>query len=84
MPTQFEPPKSASDQEFQYMAIGMVSGAVPGIVIGLLLSLALGNPAMWVSVVGGAGIIIGLVSATLLFRRKKKSGRLAAETRSRD
>ena len=59
MPTQFESPKNSSDQEFTYLAIGMVAGAIPGIVIGLLVALPLGNPAMWVSVVGGIGIIIG-------------------------
>ena len=71
MPTQFEPPTSRSDQEFQDMAIGMVAGAVPGIVIGLLLSLSLGNPAMWVSIVGGVGIILGLLVSRVVFRRRR-------------
>ena len=70
MSTQFEPPKSRSDQEFLYMAVGMVAGAVPGIVIGLLLSLSLGNPAMWVSIIGGVGIILGLVGSRILYRRR--------------
>lgn len=63
--------RTGSDQEYTYLAIGMVAGAVPGIIIGLLLSLAIGHAAMWVSVVGGIGIIIGLVVASLLWRRRK-------------
>ena len=43
MPTQFESPKNSSDQEFTYLAIGMVAGAIPGIVIGLLVALPLGT-----------------------------------------
>ena len=35
---QFESPTGSSDQEFTYMAIGMVAGAVPGIVLGLIAS----------------------------------------------
>lgn len=72
MSTHFEPPVSGSDQEFQFMAYGMVAGAVPGIVVGLLLSLSLGNPAMWVSIVGGVGIILGLIGGRILFRRRQK------------
>ena len=72
MPTQFEPPRSSSDQEFQAMAVGMVSGAVPGIVIGLIVSLFPGNPAMWVSIVGGVGIVIGLVGAVMYNKRRTR------------
>lgn len=75
MPSQFEPPKSSSDQEFQAMAVGMVAGAVPGIIIGLILSFSLGNPAMWVSIVGGIGIIIGLVSAVIYNRSRSRKNR---------
>lgn len=63
--------RTGSDQEYTYLAIGMVAGAVPGIIVGLLLSLAIGHAAMWVSVVGGIGIIIGLVVASLLWRRRR-------------
>lgn len=73
MPTQFESPKNSSDQEFTYLAIGMVAGAIPGIVIGLLVALALSNPAMWVSVFGGVGIVIGMVSARTLYRKKTRA-----------
>ena len=73
MPTQFESPKNSSDQEFTYLAVGMVAGAIPGIVIGLLVALPLGNPAMWGSVVGGIGIIIGMVSARMIYRKKTRA-----------
>lgn len=63
--------RTGSDQEYTYLAVGMVAGAVPGVIVGLLVSLALGHAAMWVSVVGGAGIIIGLVAASLLWRRRR-------------
>lgn len=63
--------RTGSDQEYTYLAVGMVAGAVPGVIIGLLLSLAIGHAAMWVSVVGGVGIIIGLVVASILWRRRK-------------
>lgn len=71
--------RTGSDQEYTYLAIGMVAGAVPGIIVGLLLSLAIGHAAMWVSVVGGIGIIIGLVVASLLWRRRKAT-RAARDT----
>lgn len=64
-------PKNSSDQEFTYMAIGMVAGAIPGIILGLILALSLGNPAMWVSITGGLGIVLGLVLSRLVYRRKK-------------
>ncbi|WP_129659391.1 hypothetical protein [Rothia halotolerans] len=75
MSIQFEPPESRSDQEFKAMAIGMVAGAVPGIIIGLLLSIPWGNPAMWVSIAGAVGIILGLVISTLVQRARRKRGR---------
>ncbi|MCP3426416.1 hypothetical protein NBM05_10480 [Rothia sp. AR01] len=75
MTIQFEPPESRSDQEFKTMAIGMVAGAVPGIVIGLLLSIPWGNPAMWVSIAGAIGIILGLVVSTLVHRSRRKRRR---------
>lgn len=53
------------------MAIGMVAGAVPGIILGLILALSLGNPAMWVSITGGLGIVLGLVLSRLIYRKKK-------------
>lgn len=59
------------DQEYLYLAVGMVAGAVPGIIAGLLLSLAVGHAAMWVSVIGGVGIVIGLIAASLLWRRRR-------------
>lgn len=71
MATQFESPTSSSDQEFTYMAAGMLGGAVPGVLIGLLVSIFVGHAAMWVSITGGIGIILGLVISRLLYRRKQ-------------
>lgn len=71
MPAQFESPTSSSDQEFTYMAVGMVSGAVPGIIIGLLIALIAGHAAMWVSITGGVGIVLGLVVSRILFKKKR-------------
>lgn len=68
--------RTGSDQEYTYLAIGMVAGAVPGIIAGLLLSLAIGHAAMWVSVVGGVGIIVGLIVASVMWRRRR--GRVQA------
>ncbi|MFW0107592.1 hypothetical protein ACN08Z_00480 [Rothia sp. P7181] len=73
MSTQFESPSNGSDQEFTYMAVGMIAGGVPGVLIGLLMALSLGNAAMWVSITGGIGIVIGLVVAQMIFRKKKKN-----------
>lgn len=70
MPTQFESPTSSSDEEFKYMAIGMVAGAIPGIIIGLLVAIPLGHAAMWVSVVGGLGVVIGLIAARIAYKKK--------------
>lgn len=76
MPTQFESPTSSTDKEFTYWAVGMIAGAIPGIIIGLLMSIPLGHAAMWVSVVGGIGIVLGLIVSTLLYRNRKKKGTL--------
>ena len=70
MNMQYQSPKSSSDQEFTYLAVGMVAGAIPGIIIGLLLAISLGNPAMWVSITGGIGIVIGMVTGKFIYRKK--------------
>ncbi|MDO4252282.1 MAG: hypothetical protein Q4C74_03475 [Rothia sp. (in: high G+C Gram-positive bacteria)] len=75
MPTQFESPTSSSDQEFTFMAIGMVAGAIPGIIIGLLLALWLSHAAMWVSITGGLGIVLGLMLAKFFYKRKSRASR---------
>ncbi|WP_326502738.1 hypothetical protein [Rothia nasimurium] len=67
---QLESPAGSSDQEFTYMAIGMVAGAVPGIVLGLIIAIFVGHAAMWVSITGGIGIVLGLVIAHLIYRKK--------------
>ncbi|WP_237208672.1 hypothetical protein [Rothia nasimurium] len=68
----FESPTSASDQEFTYMAVGMVAGAIPGIALGLIISLFIGHAAMWVSITGGIGIVLGLIAAKTLYTRKHR------------
>ena len=68
---QFESPTGSSDQEFTYMAIGMVAGAVPGIILGLIIAIFVGHAAMWVSITGGIGIVLGLVISRLAYRKKK-------------
>lgn len=67
----FESPAGSSDQEFTYMAIGMVAGAIPGIVLGLIIAIFVGHAAMWVSITGGIGIILGLIVSRLAYRKKK-------------
>lgn len=67
---QYESPNASSDTEFTYLAIGMVVGAVPGIIIGLLVAMPLGNPAMWVSVAAGVGIVIGMGAGKAAYRKK--------------
>lgn len=67
--------RTPQDQEFTYYAIGMVAGAVPGIIVGFLVAAFAGHVAMWLSVFGGVGIIIGLVVASLLFRRRRAAAR---------
>lgn len=67
----FESPAGSSDQEFTYMAIGMVAGAIPGIVLGLIIAIFVGHAAMWVSITGGIGIVLGLIVSRLAYRKKK-------------
>lgn len=64
--------RTGMDQEYTYLAVGMVAGAIPGVIAGLLLSLAVGHAAMWVSIVGGVGIILGLAIASLMWRRRER------------
>ncbi|WP_336603658.1 hypothetical protein [Rothia nasimurium] len=54
------------------MAVGMVAGAVPGIILGLIISLFTGHAAMWVSITGGIGIVLGLIAAKTLYTRKHR------------
>lgn len=65
--------RTPQDQEFTYYAVGMVAGAVPGIVVGFIVAAFAGHAAMWLSVFGGLGIIVGLVLAALIFRRRRAS-----------
>ncbi|WP_421084356.1 hypothetical protein [Rothia nasimurium] len=71
----FENPTSTSDQEFTYMAIGMVAGAIPGIALGLIIALFTGHAAIWVSITGGIGIVLGLIAAKILYNRKHRPTR---------
>lgn len=73
MPIQYESPTNSSDQEFTYMAIGMVSGAVPGIIVGLIVAMFLGHAAMWVSIAGGVGIVLGLLISRGMYKKKKSA-----------
>lgn len=63
--------RTPQDQEFTYYAVGMVAGAVPGIIVGFIVAAFAGHAAMWLSVFGGLGIIVGLVLAALIFRRRR-------------
>ncbi|MCT1616792.1 MULTISPECIES: hypothetical protein [Kocuria] len=72
--------RTPQDQEFTYYAVGMVAGAIPGIVVGFIVAAFVGHAAMWLSVFGGVGIIIGLVVATVLFRRRRAAARSAQST----
>ncbi|WP_270254624.1 hypothetical protein [Kocuria marina] len=72
--------RTPQDQEFTYYAVGMVAGAIPGIVVGFIVAAFVGHAAMWLSVFGGVGIIIGLVVATVLFRRRRAAARAAQPT----
>ncbi|QIR70268.1 hypothetical protein [Kocuria sp. KD4] len=72
--------RTPQDQEFTYYAVGMVAGAIPGIVVGFIVAAFLGHAAMWLSVFGGVGIIIGLVVATVVFRRRRAAARAAQPT----
>ncbi|RLZ03896.1 hypothetical protein CWC38_03240 [Kocuria tytonicola] len=70
--------RTPQDQEFTYYAVGMVAGAIPGIVVGFLVAAFAGHVAMWLSVFGGLGIVVGLVVAAMLFRRRRSATRRAA------
>ena len=72
--------RTPQDQEFTYYAVGMVAGAIPGIVVGFIVAAFVGHAAMWLSVFGGVGIIIGLVVATVVFRRRRAAARAAPPT----
>lgn len=69
--------RTPQDQEFTYYAVGMLAGAVPGIVVGFVVAAFAGHVAMWLSVFGGLGIIVGLVLAAVLFRRRRAAARAA-------
>ena len=72
MPTDYSrAARTSLDQEFSYLAIGMVAGAIPGIIVGFIVAVFVGHAAMWVSVFGGVGIVVGLVAATFLYRRRR-------------
>lgn len=72
MPTDYSrAARTPLDQEFTYLAIGMVAGAIPGIIVGFIVAAFVGHAAMWLSVFGGVGIVVGLVIATLLYRRRR-------------
>ena len=62
--------RTSLDREYAYMAYGMIAGAVPGIVVGLVVAAFVGHVAMWLSVFGGIGIVLGLVTGILLHRRR--------------
>lgn len=72
--------RTPQDQEFTYYAVGMIAGAIPGIVVGFIVAAFVGHAAMWLSVFGGVGIIIGLVVATVVFRRRRAAARAAQPT----
>ena len=63
--------RTSLDREYAYMAYGMVGGAVPGIVVGFVVAAFVGHAAMWLSVLGGVGIVLGLVTGILLYRRRR-------------
>ena len=72
MPTDYSrAARTPLDQEFSYLAIGMVVGALPGIVVGFVVAAFAGHAAMWLSVFGGIGIVIGLLAASFVFRRRR-------------
>lgn len=62
--------RTSLDREYAYMAYGMVGGAVPGVVAGFVVAAFVGHAAMWLSVLGGVGIVLGLVTGILLHRRR--------------
>ncbi|MFI7482796.1 hypothetical protein ACH9EU_10310 [Kocuria sp. M1R5S2] len=65
--------RTSLDREYAYMAYGMVAGAVPGIVAGFVVAAFLGHAAMWLSVLGGVGIVVGLLTGVLLHRRHRSA-----------
>ncbi|HST71719.1 MULTISPECIES: hypothetical protein [Kocuria] len=68
--------RTSLDREYAYMAWGMIAGAVPGIVVGFVVAAFAGHAAMWLSVFGGLGIVLGLVTGTLLHRARRSRTRL--------
>ena len=76
--------RTPQDQEFTYYAVGMVAGAVPGIVVGFIVAAFAGHVAMWLSVFGGIGIIVGLVIAAVIFRRRRSAALRAQEPAGQD
>lgn len=66
--------RTSLDREYAYMAYGMIAGAVPGIVAGFVVAAFVGHVAMWLSVCGGIGIVLGLVTGILLHRRRYPRG----------
>lgn len=63
--------RTSLDREYAYMAYGMLGGAVPGIAAGFLVAAFVGHAAMWLSVFGGLGIVLGLVTGMLLYRHRR-------------
>lgn len=81
MPTDYSrAARTPLDQEFTYLAIGMVAGAIPGIIVGFIVAAFVGHAAMWLSVFGGVGIVIGLVAATLLYRSRRSKASAASKS----
>ena len=62
--------RTSLDREYAYIAYGMIGGAVPGIVAGFVVAAFVGHAAMWLSVFGGIGIVLGLITGILLHRRR--------------
>lgn len=63
--------RTSLDREYAYMAYGMIGGAVPGILVGFVVAASVGHAAMWLSVFGGLGIVVGLLTGILLYRRRR-------------
>ncbi len=76
MPTDYgRSARTNLDREYAYMAWGMIGGAVPGVLLGFVVAAFAGHAAMWLSVLGGAGIVVGLVTGTVLYRaRRSRTG----------
>lgn len=70
--------RTSLDREYAYMAYGMIGGAVPGIVAGFIVAAFVGHAAMWLSVFGGLGIVLGLLTGILLHRRRRSADEAAA------